>query len=113
MKKIEKTLVAKGDSGRLGTWAWSTGYTMVAGLGELGKRVVEGTAKLSSTKDIYAALGKYTPGARWNGAYYTDMSTGVRSKNELLVYMDTYIFGKGFIGTTAQKVPDKYFTIKR
>jgi hypothetical protein len=113
MKKIEKTLVAKGDGGRLGTWAYSTGFTLVAGLGELGKRVVEGKAKLSSNKDIFDALGKYTPGAKWNGAYYTDMSTGIRARNELLVYMDTYVFGKGYLGTTAQKVPEKYFAIKK
>ena len=113
MKKIESTLVAKGDSGRLGTWAYSTGFTLVAGLGELGKRVVEGKAKITNTKDIYAALGKYTPGAKWNGAYYTDMSTGVRAKNELLVYMDTYVFGKGYMGATALKVPEKYFVIKK
>ena len=113
MKKIDQTLVAKNASGRLGTWAWSTGYTMVAGLGELGKRVVEGKAKITSNKDIFDALGKYTPGARWNGAAYTDMSTGVRAKNELLVYMDTYVFGKGYLGTTAQKIPEKYFTIKK
>jgi hypothetical protein len=113
MKKIESTLVAKGDSGRLGTWAYSTGFTLVAGLGELGKRVVEGKAKITNTKDIYAALGKYTPGAKWNGAYYTDMSTGVRAKNELLVYMDTYVFGKGYMGATALKIPEKYFVIKK
>ena len=113
MKKIEAAVVAKGAGGRLGTWAYSTGFTLTAGLGELGKRVVEGKAKLSSTKDIYEALGKYTPGAKWNGAYYTDMSTGVRSKNELLVYMDTYVFGRGYMGTTAQKIPEKYFSIKK
>jgi len=113
MKKIDQTLVARKASGRLGTWAWSTGYTMVAGLGELGKRVVEGKAKITNNKDIFDALGKYTPGARWNGAAYTDMSTGVRAKNELLVYMDTYVFGKGYLGTTAQKVPEKYFTVKK
>jgi hypothetical protein len=113
MKKIESTLVAKGDGGRLGTWAYSTGFTMVAGLGELGKRVVEGKAKITNTKDIYAALGKYTPGAKWNGAFYTDMSTGVRAKNELLVYMDTYVFGKGYMGATALKIPEKYFVIKK
>jgi hypothetical protein len=113
MKKIESTLVAKGDSGRLGTWAYSTGFTLVAGLGELGKRVVEGKAKITNTKDIYAALGKYTPGAKWNGAYYTDMSTGVRATNELLVYMDTYVFGKGYMGATALKIPEKYFVIKK
>jgi hypothetical protein len=41
------------------------------------------------------------------------MSTGVRSKNELLVYMDTYVFGRGYMGTTAQKIPEKYFSIKK
>ncbi len=113
MKKIEATLVKKGDGGRLGTWAYSTGFTLTAGLGELGKRVVEGKAKITNTKDIYSALGKYTPGAKWNGAYYTDMSTGVRAKNELLVYMDTYVFGRGYMGATSQKVPEKYFVIKK
>jgi hypothetical protein len=113
MKKIDKTLVQRGDGGRLGTWAYSTGFTMVAGLGELGKRVVEGHAKVTNQKDIYEALGKYTPGAKWSGAFYTDMGTGVRSKNELLVYMDTYVFGRGYLGTTTQKIPAKYYSIKK
>ena len=113
MKKIEATIKAKGASGRLGTWAYSTGFTITAGLGELGKRVVEGKAKVTNTKDIYDALGKYTPGANWNGAMYTDMSTGVRAKNELLVYMDTYVFGKGYLGATSQKIPEKYYLIKK
>ncbi len=113
VKKIEAAVKAKGASGRLGTWAYSTGFSITAGLGELGKRVVEGKAKLTNTKDIYAALGKYTPGAKWNGAYYTDMSTGVKARNELLVYMDTYVFGKGYLGASSQKVPEKYFTIKK
>jgi len=113
VKKIDDAVKAKGAAGRVGTWAYSTGFTLTAGLGELGKRVVEGKAKLTNTKDIYAALGKYTPGAKWNGAYYTDMSTGVRAKNQLLVYMDTYVFGKGYLGATNQKVPEKYFTIKK
>jgi hypothetical protein len=113
VKKIDAAVRAKGAAGRVGTWAYSTGFTLTAGLGELGKRVVEKKAKLTNTKDIYSALGKYTPGARWNGAYYTDMSTGVKAKNELLVYMDTYIFGKGYLNTTSVKIPEKYFTIKK
>jgi len=85
----------------------------MAGLGELGKRVVEGKAKLTNTKDIYDALAKFSPGASWNGAYYTDNSTGVKVKNELLVYMDTYVFGRGFMGTTKLKIADKYFLVKK
>src|SRR5512145_850835 len=108
VKKIDDAVKAKGASGRLGTWAYSTGYTLTAGLGELGKRVVEGKAKLTNLKDLYSALGKYTPGAQWNGALYTDMSTGVKAKNQVLVYMDTYVFGKGYLGATGVKIPEKY-----
>ncbi len=113
VKKIDSAIKAKGAEGRLGTWAYSTGYTLTAGLGELGKRVVEGKAKLTNVKDLYAALGKYTPGAKWNGALYTDMSTGVRAKNQVLVYMDTYVFGKGYLGATQVKIPEKYFRIAK
>ena len=112
MKKIENTLVAKGLAGRLGNYAYSSGFSMTAGLGELGIRVMEGKAKLTNKNDIFNALAKYTNGSNWSGTYYTDMSTGVRAKNELLLYMDTYVYGKGYLGTTALKIPEKYFTIK-
>ena len=113
IKKIEQAVKAKGAAGRVGSWSYSTGFSFTAGLGELGKRVVEGKAKLSNPKDVYAAIEKYTPGASWSGSFYTDMSTGVRAKNEMLLFMDTYIYGKGYSGTTKVKVPEKFFTIKK
>ena len=112
LKKVEKAVIDKGGAGRFGTWAFSYGYTVTAGLGEFGKRVIEGNAKKDSLKDVFDAFGKYTPGAKWNGSYYTDMATGVRARNQVLIYMDTYIFGKGFLPTTQVKVPDKYYMIK-
>jgi hypothetical protein len=69
-------------------------------------------AKLNNAKDIFEALGKHSAGASWNGAYYTDANTGVKARNELLVYMDTYVFGKGYMGTTKLKIPGKYITLK-
>jgi len=112
LKKVEKAVIDKGGAGRFGTWAFSYGYTVTAGLGEFGKRVIEGNAKKDSLKDVFDAFGKYTPGAKWNGSYYTDMATGVRARNQVLIYMDTYIFGKGFLPTTQVKVPDKYYNIQ-
>ncbi|MBE3063638.1 MAG: DUF3798 domain-containing protein [Spirochaetes bacterium] len=112
LKKVEQAVLAKGGKGRFGTWAFSYGFTVSAGLGEFAIRVIDGKAKKDSLKDLFSAYAKYTPGAKWNGAYYADIGTGVRAKNQILVYMDTYIFGKGFLPTTAQKVPDKYFQIK-
>jgi len=111
--KIEASIAAKGASGRLGTWAYSAGYSLVAGLGEHAKRVIEGKAKITAVKDIYDAIGKYTPGGKWSGSLYQDISTGVRAKNHLLVYMDTYVFGKGFLPSTKQKIPEKYRTITK
>jgi len=115
LKAVEDAVVAKGGAGRFGTWAFSYGYTVTAGLGEFAKNVIDKKAKITSLKDLYTALGKYTPGAKWNGAYYTDVATGVKAKNQILVYMDTYILGKPgrFLPTTKQKVPAKYFTISK
>jgi hypothetical protein len=112
LKKVEAAVVAKGGKGKFGTWAFSYGFTVSAGLGEFAIRVIDGKAKKDSLKDLFDAYAKYTPGAKWNGAYYVDMGTGVRAKNQVLVYMDTYIFGKGFLPTTKQQVPEKYFSIK-
>lgn len=112
LKKVEEAVVAKGGAGRFGTWAFSYGFTVSAGLGEYAKRVVEGKAEKGSLSALYEAFGEFTPGAKWNGGNYIDAATGVRSKNHLLVYMDTYVFGKGYLPTTAQKVPDQYYNIK-
>ena len=36
----------------------------------------------------------------------------VQEKNLMLIYQDTYIFGKGFMGVADIKVPEKYRKIK-
>jgi hypothetical protein len=112
LKKVEKAVVDQGGSGRFGTWAFSYGYSASVGLGEFAKAILDGKASIDSREDLFAALGSCTPGAKWNGIYYQDAATGVRAKNQVLVYMDTYIMGKGFMGTTEVTVPEKYFNIK-
>ncbi|MDR2049436.1 MAG: DUF3798 domain-containing protein [Treponema sp.] len=114
LKKVEAAVVAKGGAGKFGTWAFSYGFAQSAGWGEYAKRVLEGKAKLGNLNDMWAALGEFTPGAKWNGAYYTDANTGIRSRNHLLVYMDTYVMGSPgkYLPTTRQKIPEKYYAIK-
>jgi len=111
LKKVEEAVVKAGGAKRMGTWAFSYGYTTTAGLAEFGKRIVEGTAKLDNPKDLVASYNKYTPGASWNMAYYTDAGTGVANKQFALVYQDTYVFGQGYLGITEIEVPEKYYTI--
>ncbi|MDR2193062.1 MAG: DUF3798 domain-containing protein [Treponema sp.] len=111
LRKVEEAVVAKGGSGKFGTWAFSYGFSLTAGLGEYAKRILDGAASLSNPDDMYAALGEFTSGAQWNGGYYVDANTGVRARNQILIYMDTYVFGTGYLPTTEQEVPEKYYNI--
>lgn len=112
LSKVEKVVVEQAGAGKFGTWAFSYGFSLSAGLGEYAKRIVEGKASLSKISDFYTALGEFTPGAKWNGGSYIDANTGVRAKNHVLIYMDTYIMGQGYLPTTDIEVPEKYFNIK-
>ncbi len=112
LKKVEKAVIAAGAKGRMGTWAYSYGYTNSAALAEFGKRIVEGKAKLNSKKDLMDCYAAYTPGAKWNGNYYTDLGTGVTKKNLMLVYQDTYVMGRGYMNAASVQVPAKYSQIK-
>ena len=113
MKKVEKAVVAAGGKGRMGTWPYSYGWSTTCALAEYGKRIVEKKAKLYNLKDLWACYAKYTPGAQWNGAPYYDMAKQMKIKKFVLVYEDTYVFGKGYMGVTNVKVPEKYIKIKK
>ncbi|MBO4914918.1 MAG: DUF3798 domain-containing protein, partial [Oscillospiraceae bacterium] len=112
--RVEKAVVERGGAGRFGTWTYSYGYAVSAGLAEHARNVILGKSKLTDIDDLSAAYGVFSPGAEWNGSKYTDAATGVKSDNTILIYQDTYIFGDpGFyMGTTKVEVPEKYFTIE-
>jgi len=112
LAKIEKTVVAKGASGRLVTWPYPSGYCIVAGLGEYAKRVLEKKATLGNRADVVKALATFSPGVSWNTTTYKDAATQVRMKNFLLVYQDSYVFGKGPMGVDDVTIPEKYLDIK-
>lgn len=112
LKKVEDAVIKAGGSGRMGTWAYSYGYANTLALVDFGINVVEKKMKLSSKKDFLTCFDRATLGSKWNGNYYTDLGTGVTSKNLMLIYQDTYIFGKGFMGVADIKVPEKYRKIK-
>ncbi|MEL3911741.1 DUF3798 domain-containing protein [Treponema pedis] len=112
LKKVEAAVIEKGGKGRFGTWAYSLGFTVSAGLGEYARRVIDGEAKLHNMAHLSEAFGKFTPGAKWLSAAYIDASTGVRSKNHALMFMDTYVFGQGYLPSTQQEINEKYYNIK-
>ena len=113
LKKVEETVDKAGGKGRMGTWAFSYGYTTTAALAEFGKRVVEEKAKVDSLKDLIACYNEFTPGARWNASYYTDAGTDVRNRKMVMVRQDTYVLGKGYLGVADVEVPEAYFKVTR
>lgn len=112
--KVEEAVVANGGAGRFGTWTYSYGYTVSAGLAEHAKNVIEGTSDLNNIDDLAKAYKVFSPGVDWNGSGYADAETGDRSDNIFLIYQDTYIFGNPgrYLGTTKIEVPEEYFTIQ-
>ena len=114
LAKVEEAICEKGGADRFGTWAYSYGYTVSAGLAQHALNVINGESELCDIDDIAKAYEVFSPGAAWNGSNYTNAETGVKAENTFLVYQDTYIMGNPghYMGSTSVEVPEKYFTIK-
>jgi len=110
LAKVEAKVVEKGGAGRMGTWAYSFGYSTTAALVEHAIQVIEGKADVLDMEALLKAYEKYTPGAGWNGSYYLD-GIGIEYENFVMLYQDTYVFGKGYMGMTDVEVPAKYLEI--
>lgn len=108
LKRVEAAVIEKGGKDRMGTWAYSFGYTTTQALAEYGKQIVEGTMQKRNKADILRAFSIFTPGANWNGSAYIERSSGMEKDNHMLVYQDTYVFGKGYLGMTDVEVPNVY-----
>ena len=114
LAKVESAICEKGGADHFGTWAYSYGYTVSAGLAQHALNVINGESELADIDDIAKAYEVYSPKAQWNGSNYTNATTGVKAENIFLVYQDTYIMGNPghFMGSTSVEVPEKYFTLK-
>ena len=112
LAKVEAAVCEKGGEGRFGTWAYSYGYTVSAGLAQHAMNVINGESELCDIDDISKAYAEFSPGAEWNGSNYVDAQS-VKADNTFLVYQDTYIMGNPgkYMGSTSIEVPEKYFTI--
>jgi hypothetical protein len=112
LKKVEDVVVAAGAAGHMGTWAYSLGFCHTAGLAEFGKLIAEGSATIDDTDKLLESYGKFSPGAKWNGSFYVDAATGSAMDTFFLVYQDTYIFGKGYLGVADVEVPEQFLSIQ-
>ena len=107
LEKVEKAVIDAGGSGRMGTWAFSYNFACVEGLTELAIKSIESGEKDFTLDKVLASLETATPGSKWNGSIMKD-NNGVEVPNAFFVYQDTYVFGKGYMGVTSVKIPEKY-----
>jgi hypothetical protein len=118
LKRVEEAVIDQGGKGRMGTWAYSYGYTNSVALVEFGRQCADNGIdhkhfrRKFKLADLSAAYSEATPGSQWNGNFYTDIQTGVQKKNHVLMYQDTYMFGRGYLDMTSVEVPEKYFSVK-
>ncbi|MGX6591829.1 DUF3798 domain-containing protein [Cetobacterium ceti] len=111
LKKVETSVKEKKADGRMGTWAYSYNFSTVVALVDHSKKVIDDGVEPSDFDSLKESLAKYTPGAKWNGSNYTDVR-GIEKDNFYLLYQDTYVLGKGYLGMTDVEVPEKYFSVK-
>ena len=115
LETVEAAIVEKGGAGRFGTWAFSYGYASSFALAQHAKNIID-SGDMDSLCDIDAISDAYAEvsNVSWNGANYTDATTGVKTENLFLIYQDTYIMGDPgqYMGTTEVEIPEKYYTVK-
>ena len=108
LKRVEEVVIEKGGKDRMGTWAYSLGYTSTLAAVDLVTDVLNGKADITNADDIKKAFEGETPGANWVVSKMVNMQDGSDIENFALVAQDTYVFGKGYLGMTEEKVDDKY-----
>lgn len=108
LKRVEETVIEKGGKDRMGTWAYSLGYSSTLAAVDLVTDVLNGKAEINNADDIKKAFEAQTDGAKWVVSKMVNMENGEELPNFALVAQDTYVFGKGYLGMTEEKVDDKY-----
>lgn len=108
---VEKAVIAKGGDKRMGTWAYSLGYSLTLGAVDHVMEVLKGQGELLNQEQILASIQKYTEGAKWMAENYVDRATGETKGNHFLLAQDTYVYGRGYLGMDKIKVPEKYLNL--
>lgn len=107
-KKVEETVVNAGGSGRMGTWAYSLGYTSTLAAIDIAKGAIEGNLELTKLEDLEKTLGDNSEAGIWIATNYVDRNSGEAVPNHVLISQDTYVYGQGYLGMSKVEVPEKY-----
>ncbi len=115
VKAVEEEVCRQGGAGRFGTWTYSYGYALSAGLAQYAMDVLEGTKSLNSLDDLLDAVTCFTPGAVWQAGSLTEKTEETEEKAQIFwLLQDTYILGSpGFFLTGLRdEIPETYLSIR-
>ena len=90
LEKVEKSVIAAGGSGRMGTWTYSYSFAGVIGLTDLAIKSIESRDRDFTLDKLLASLDTATPGSKWNGSLMKD-NKGVEVHNAFL-FIKIHIF---------------------
>lgn len=102
----EEMVLYKENPDRMGTWVYSYGSSTTELLVELGMRCIKGEIDKPDIKNVCQIFEEINPDVSWKADYYVDGKSGKEVSNHILVYQDTYIFGKGFSNIADNKIPN-------
>ncbi len=110
-KKVEEAVIQNGGDKRMGTWAYSLGYSVTLGALDHVIDVLHGNGDLLDNEAVIKSIESYTEGAKWMATNYVDRASGEAKKNHILVAQDTYVYGRGYLGMDKIDVPEKYLNL--
>ena len=102
----EEMLLYKKNPDRMGTWVYSYGSSTTELLVELAMRCIKGEIDKPDIKNVRQIFEEINPDVSWKADYYVDGKSGKEVSNHILVYQDTYIFGKGFSNIADSIIPN-------
>lgn len=108
---VEKAVIEKGGDKRMGTWAYSLGYSVTLGALDHVMEVLKGNSEITDRDKLVAAIEAHTEGAKWMAENYVDRASGETKDNHILVSQDTYVYGRGYLGMDKVEVPEKYLNL--
>ncbi|MDR1042213.1 MAG: DUF3798 domain-containing protein [Deltaproteobacteria bacterium] len=107
-RDLEARAVAAGASGRLGAWVYPLGFCESAGAADFGRRVLMGEAQAGDIDAFLESLSRFSGDMAWKGEFLTGRASGKPIYNYFLVYGDTYVLGRGYLGLLDVNVPEQY-----
>lgn len=102
----EEMVLYKENPDRMGTWVYSYGSSTTELLVEIAMRFIRGEIEKPDKEKVLEIFEEINPDADWKADYSVDKASGEKIKKHILVYQDTYIFGKGFSNIASETIPD-------